>query len=34
MNKPNIVLVTGPAGDAQGWGDMHVTEAGKREYAA
>ena len=27
MDKPNIVLVTGPAGDAQGWGDMHVTEA-------
>jgi len=26
MEKPNIVLVTGPAGDAQGWGDMHVTE--------
>ena len=27
MEKPCIVLVTGPAGDAQGWGDMHVTEA-------
>ena len=27
MDTPNIVLVTGPAGDAQGWGDMHVTEA-------
>ena len=27
MEKPNIVLVTGPGGDAQGWGDMHVTEA-------
>ena len=27
MEKPNIVLVTGAAGDAQGWGDMHVTEA-------
>jgi len=27
MKKANIVLVTGPGGDAQGWGDMHVTEA-------
>ena len=27
MEKPCIVLVTGPAGDAQGWGDMRVTEA-------
>ena len=25
--KKKIVLVTGQAGDAQGWGDMHVTEA-------
>ena len=22
-----VVLVTGEAGDAQGWGNMHVTEA-------
>ena len=27
MENPNIVLVTGPGGDAQGWGDMHVSEA-------
>ena len=27
MEKPNIILVTGPAGDAQGWGNMQVTEA-------
>ena len=27
MKKASIVLVTGPGGDAQGWGDMHVTEA-------
>ena len=27
MEKANVVLVTGPGGDAQGWGDMHVTEA-------
>ena len=27
MEKANIVLVTGPGGDAQGWGNMHVTEA-------
>ena len=27
MEKASVVLVTGPAGDAQGWGDMHVTEA-------
>ena len=25
--KRNVVLVTGQAGDAQGWGNMHVTEA-------
>ena len=25
--KKKIVLVTGQAGDAQGWGNMHVTEA-------
>lgn len=25
--KPCVVLVTGAGGDAQGWGDMHVTEA-------
>ena len=25
--KRNVVLVTGQAGDAQGWGHMHVTEA-------
>ena len=27
MEKANVVLITGPGGDAQGWGDMHVTEA-------
>ena len=25
--KKKVVLVTGQAGDAQGWGNMHVTEA-------
>ena len=27
MKNQCIVLVTGAGGDAQGWGDMHVTEA-------
>lgn len=27
MNKPCVVLLTGAAGDAQGWGNMQVTES-------
>ena len=27
MSKSCVVLVTGAGGDAQGWGNMHVTEA-------
>ena len=27
MKNKRVALVTGAAGDAQGWGDMHVTEA-------
>ena len=32
--KTRIVLITGQAGDAQGWGDMHVTEAVRDAVAA
>ena len=27
MEKPCVVLLTGAGGDAQGWGNMQVTEA-------
>ena len=29
MEKPCVVLVTGAGGDAQGWGNMQVTESVK-----
>ena len=32
--QPTIVLVTGAGGDAQGWGNMHVTEAVRDAVAA
>ena len=34
MNKPCVVLLTGAGGDAQGWGNMQVTEAVKAAVIA
>ena len=34
MEKPCVVLVTGAGGDAQGWGNMQVTESVKEAVIA